>query len=87
MDVLLAAGVFAVLSVGGLAVTGLVLVRLPADYFCEGAARGFWVDRHALIRATGLILKNLLGALVVALGIVLSLPVCPVPAFSRSCSA
>jgi len=78
-DVLLAAVVFAVLSVGGLAVTGLVLVRLPADYFCETSARGFWVDRHALIRATALILKNLAGVLMVALGIVLSLPGVPGP--------
>jgi hypothetical protein len=76
---LLAAGIFAVLSVGGLAITGLVLVRLPADYFSEAAIRCFWGHRHALIRAAGLILENLLGALVVAFGVVLSLPAAPGP--------
>jgi hypothetical protein len=72
-------GIFAVFSVGGLAITGLVLFRLPADYFSDAVRRGFWVNRHALIRAAGLILKNLLGALVVAVGVVLSLPGVPGP--------
>jgi len=71
--------VFALASVGGLAVAGLLLVRLPADYFCYSRPRGFWVDRHPLIRWTGLILKNVLGGLVVALGVILSMPGVPGP--------
>jgi hypothetical protein len=57
-ELLLAAVIFAVFSVGGIAITGLVLVRLRADYFSEAAGHGFWVERHALVRATGLILKT-----------------------------
>lgn len=66
-------------AIGGLAVVGLVLVRLPADYFCDHSRRGFWVHRHPLIRRTGLVLKNLLGAVLVALGVLLSLPAVPGP--------
>jgi hypothetical protein len=68
-----------VASLGGLAVVGFLLVRLPADYFCHSRPRDFWINRHPLIRATGLILKNVLGALAVVLGVILSMPGVPGP--------
>ena len=58
---------------------GFILVRLPPDYFCNLSARHFWIDRHPVIRRTGLIAKNLLGVVLVALGVVLSLPGVPGP--------
>lgn len=70
---------FAVASVGGLAAVAFLLVRLPADYFREPSPRDFWVDRHPFIRRTGVILKNLVGAILVALGVLLSLPGIPGP--------
>jgi hypothetical protein len=68
-----------VASIGGLAVVGLLLVRIPADYFCDHSPRDFWVHRHPYIRWAGLILKNLLGAALVGLGVLLSLPGVPGP--------
>lgn len=77
--VLLGLAISIVASVGGLAIVGLLLVRLPANYFCHSHPRNFWVDRHPVIRWTGLIVKNVLGALAVALGVVLSMPGVPGP--------
>jgi hypothetical protein len=70
---------FVVASVGGLVLVGFLLTRLPPTYFCSSRPRGFWVDRHPLLRWTGLVLKNLAGGLLVILGIVLSMPALPGP--------
>jgi hypothetical protein len=59
-----------------LLVVVLVVVRWPVDHFKEGV-RPFWTGRHPLVRALGLGAKNVLGWLVVILGIVLSLPGVP----------
>jgi hypothetical protein len=65
---------FALLSV---VVTGWVLVRLPADYFVGPYAPAFWRDRHPVIRVLGRVLRNVLGVVLVIVGIVLSLPGVP----------
>ena len=49
--------------IGSIAVVALLLVKLPATYFCDACPHDFWGDRHPMIRWTGLILKNLLGVL------------------------
>ena len=67
------------MSVGGLAAVGLLLVRLPSNYFCHSRPRDFWIDSHPLIRWAGLIAKNLVGALAVVFGVILSLPGIPGP--------
>lgn len=76
---LLGSALFAVGSVGGLALVGFLLVRLPADYFCDSSPRDFWIGRHPVIRRTGLVVKNLFGAVLVALGVILALPGVPGP--------
>jgi hypothetical protein len=63
--------------VGSLIVSAIILVRLPADHFADGKPRALWVDRHPIIRWTLIILKNLLGIVLVLLGIALSLPGVP----------
>ena len=67
------------MSVGGLAAVAVLLVRLPSNYFCHSRPRDFWIDSHPVIRWSGLILKNLLGALAVVFGVILSLPGIPGP--------
>lgn len=62
------------LSVG---VISFILVKIPATYFQESHPRAFWVNRHAAIRWTGMILKNLLGVVLVLLGILMSIPGVP----------
>jgi hypothetical protein len=67
------------MSAGGLAVVGVLLVRLPPNYFCHSRPRDFWIDRHPVIRWTGLVGKNVLGLLAVILGVILSAPGIPGP--------
>jgi uncharacterized membrane protein YbaN (DUF454 family) len=60
-----------------LAIVSIILVKIPADHFSKTQRNKLWSDRHATIRIVGLIGKNILGVLLVALGIVLSLPGVP----------
>jgi len=56
-----------------LVITVFVIIKLPATYFQAAHDRQFWVERHPVLRWTGLILKNLLGAFLVLLGIVMTI--------------
>ncbi len=66
-----------VVTLGTFAAVGAVLVQLPDDYFTDSKHRGFWLSAHPLIRWAGLIIKNILGAGLVALGIILAIPGVP----------
>ncbi|MBX9601643.1 MAG: hypothetical protein K2X35_11575 [Bryobacteraceae bacterium] len=76
---LIGAGLFAVTSIGGLALVSVLLVKLPAAYFAHSRPRTFWVDRHPLVRMTGVAVKNVLGAIAIPLGLVMSIPGIPGP--------
>ena len=70
--------VFSVVTfVTSIAVTILVLIKLPDTYFKSSHGREFWVERHPVLRWGGLVVKNLLGAFLVLLGVVMSLPGVP----------
>jgi hypothetical protein len=60
-----------------IAVVTVVLVKLPANYFHSSHAREFLVERHPVLRVVGIFAKNLLGLLLVGLGVVMSLPGVP----------
>jgi hypothetical protein len=60
-----------------LAIVSIILVRIPSDYFQEGRPHEFWSGRDPAIRLLGIIGKNVLGVLLVALGIVMSIPGVP----------
>ncbi|HEX8128421.1 MAG TPA: hypothetical protein VF527_04915 [Pyrinomonadaceae bacterium] len=60
-----------------IAATIVVLIKLPDTYFKAEHGREFWVERHPALRWGGLILKNLLGAMLVLFGVVMSLPGVP----------
>jgi hypothetical protein len=60
-----------------LAIVSFILVKIPANYFRTDQPREFWSGRHASIRFLGLFAKNVLGVLLVALGIVMSIPGVP----------
>ncbi|MBX9583460.1 MAG: hypothetical protein K2X87_24430 [Gemmataceae bacterium] len=68
---------FAVASaVVSVVAVGAVLARLPADYFVNPAARTR-IDRHPALKVLFVLGRNLLGYLLIALGVVLSLPGVP----------
>lgn len=70
--------VFSVVTfLASIAVTIFVLIKLPDTYFKASHGREFWVERHPVLRWSGLVVKNLLGAFLVLLGVVMSLPGVP----------
>jgi hypothetical protein len=54
-----------------------VLIRLPPDYFAAARAQSRQNTNHGILSWAGIILKNMLGATLVVLGLVLSLPGMP----------
>jgi len=60
-----------------LAIVSFIMVKIPADYFRKDTPRELWSDKPPLVRFLGIFAKNLLGLLLVALGIVLSIPGVP----------
>jgi hypothetical protein len=73
-----------VLVAGGLAVVTTafgvaVIVLLPADHFSRLPDHDVWWRQHRALRWTGLILKNLVGLVLLPLGIFMALPLVPGP--------
>jgi hypothetical protein len=60
-----------------LGVISFILVKVPSTYFQQSHPREFWVERHPAIRWAGVIAKNLLGVVLVLLGILMSIPGVP----------
>lgn len=75
--VLLGLLLFLVTFAVNLGIVSFILIKLPANYFQESYPRDFWTDRHPVLRLIGKVGKNALGLLLVALGVVLSLPGIP----------
>jgi hypothetical protein len=75
--ILTATVIFAVTFAISLALVSVVLVKLPADYFSETSERKFLDNRSQWTRTVAILGKNLLGLLLVLVGIVLSLPGVP----------
>ena len=69
--------IFVVTFVVNLAIVSFILVKLPADHFNKNHRTSFWLGRHPVIRAMGIIGKNILGVLLVVVGILLSIPGVP----------
>jgi hypothetical protein len=76
-EALLAVGLFVITFSVSIAVILFILVKLPPTYFQRSHPRLFWVDRHRTVRWAGLIGKNLLGIVLLLLGILMSVPGVP----------
>lgn len=75
--ILLGVGLFLFsFSISILAV-GIVMVKIPADYFSPRYSPEFMTDKPWLVRWGAVILKNILGLFLILIGIVLSLPGVP----------
>nr|ALS89399.1 TIGR02611: TIGR02611 family [uncultured bacterium] len=74
---LLGALLFVVTFAISLAIVSFIMVKIPANYFREDYSTAFLSGRHPLIRLIGMVGKNILGVLLVALGIVMSIPGVP----------
>ena len=60
-----------------LAIVSFIMVKIPADYFRKDKPRELWSDKPSIVRFLLVFVKNLLGLLLVALGIVMSIPGVP----------
>ena len=78
-EVALGALLSVVMFVGGSAVVTFVLVKLPANYFHSSHEREFLVERHPVLRAVGIVAKNVLGVVLVVLGVIMAVPGVPGP--------
>lgn len=76
-SVLLGVLIFLVTFSISLAIVSLIMVKIPADYFKEDRPRDLWANQHPAIRIIGVMTKNILGVLLVALGIIMSVPGVP----------
>ena len=66
-------------TVGGIVTFGIVVVKLPAGYFVDCADGQPVLNAHPLLRRTRVVLKNVLGAVLVVLGLIMSVPAIPGP--------
>jgi hypothetical protein len=78
-QVLLGAVLFVVTFAVSTAVVSFVLVKLPANYFHSSHNREFLVHRHPILRAVGIAAKNVLGFVLVVLGVLMAVPGVPGP--------
>ena len=78
---LMGAGLFLVSFIVSTALVSFALVKLPATYFHSSHARDFFEGQSRAIRWAGVILKNLIGLVLIVIGIILSLPGIPGPGF------
>lgn len=76
-SVLFAVLLFLVTFAISLAIVSFILVKIPADYFRKDTLRELWSDKPPVVRFLLVFFKNLLGLLLVALGIVMSIPGVP----------
>jgi hypothetical protein len=60
-----------------LGIVSFILVKLPADHFAKTRKRKFMEGYSPVVRVAAVIGKNIGGVLLVALGVVLSLPGVP----------
>ena len=75
--VLIGAAIFVVSFFANLGIVSWILVKLPADHFSKSRKTKFWSGPRPWLHAAKVIGKNIAGVLLVALGIVLSLPGVP----------
>ena len=73
---LFAAGIFLLTFTLSLAIFAVLIVALPADYFSPDR-RGLLANQPPLVRSLGIIGKNLLGLVLIIVGVILSIPGIP----------
>lgn len=76
-SILIGVALFVASFLINLAIVSFILVKLPADHFAKSRKRKFMEGYHPALRVAAGIGKNIGGVLLVALGIVLSLPGVP----------
>ena len=77
-DLFWAMVIFIVASlIGSLLMVGWVIIRIPADYFVGEKPPLAWRRQHPIIRWPLILFKNLLGLILIGLGVIMSFPGVP----------
>ena len=76
-SVVIGVAIFLVTFFANLGLVSLILVKIPVDYFQESPRSKFLANHSQVVRVLAIVGKNLLGIILVVLGIVLSLPGVP----------
>jgi hypothetical protein len=76
-SILIGVALFVASFLINLAIVSFILVKLPADYFSKSRKKKFMEGYNPALRVAAVIGKNIGGVLLVALGVVLSLPGVP----------
>ncbi len=76
-SILLGVVLFLVTFSISLLIVSIIMVKIPPDYFKKGQPRKVLPGKPQMVRVLAIIGKNILGLLLVAVGIVLSLPGVP----------
>src|SRR6185312_12024196 len=76
-SVLLGALLFLVTFSISLAIVSVIMVKIPPDYFKKDKPHKLWADKPQAVRYLGIFGKNLLGVVLVVLGILMSIPGVP----------
>jgi len=76
-SILIAALIFVVTFFVSLGIVSLILVKIPANYFTKDHHSKFLAGKPPVVRILALIGKNILGWLLIVVGIILSLPGVP----------
>jgi hypothetical protein len=80
LGVALQAAILVGLVLGTSAIGVAVVIWIPPDHFSSGRPEpASWWRSHPLLRGSGLVLKNGLGLLLFAVGVVMALPLVPGP--------
>lgn len=75
--ILLGVGLFIISFAVSILAVGIVMVKIPADYFQPDFAPEFLPGKPWLVRWSAVILKNVFGVVLVLVGIILSFPGIP----------
>ncbi len=76
-SILIWAALFVASFLINLGIVSFILVKLPADHFAKSRKRKFLQGHNPVVRVLAVIGKNIGGLLIVAFGVVLSLPGVP----------
>ena len=76
-SVLLGTLIFLITFSISLAIVSVIMVKIPPDYFQKDRPRKLWADKPIAVRYLGIFGKNLLGVVLVVLGILMSIPGVP----------
>lgn len=75
--ILVGGAIFAVTFATSLAIVSYILINLPPGYFKNPDRAQFWSGRSPGIRLAGIVGKNIVGLMLLVLGIILSIPGVP----------